>query len=266
MPSRKSQTAVVYHPPCVGFEGSDLVEPLISPKQISSSTTISTRTSTTSCEETLDPILIGKLKWSCLVLGVLIGFFIQVSTIGASFLTNLPWAKGATGGATTTDGISTTDPNNSIAGYALAWSIITATASCGVMMIFRSFVEITFNLTLGRNLLKMNPETYSRVLDELVWYFECYFSLGVLISVTLAWIATSFVLGMPSTLIDMAITVALPVFWCVSFFVIFLTKEVRPYFAFSSRKKNNKKNKKRLSNKKASKQQKDKEVEPIQVV
>jgi len=158
----------------------------------------------------LDKCMIGKLKYSCLVLGVLIGFFIQVSTIGASFLTNLPWAKG------------TSDQH--IAVYALAWSVITATASCGVMMIFRSFVEITFNLTFGRTLV-YDPSKHDRVLDELVWYFECYFSLGVLISVTLAWVATSFVLGMPSTLVDIAITIALPVFWCVSFFVIFMTKD-----------------------------------------
>jgi hypothetical protein len=158
----------------------------------------------------LDKPMIGKMKTSCLVLGVLIGFFIQVSTIGASFLTNLPWVKGST--------------DQNIAVYALAWSVITATASCGVMMIFRSFVEITFNLTFGRS-LACDPMTYDRLLDELVWYFECYFSLGVLISVTFAWVATSFVLGMPSTLVDIGITIALPVFWCVSFFVIFMTKD-----------------------------------------
>ena len=148
----------------------------------------------------LDTPMLGRLKYSCLILGVLIGFFIQVSTIGASFLTNLPWAKGSS--------------DQNIAMYALAWSVITATASCGVMMIFRSFVEITFNLTFGRT-LNYDPVRHDRVLDELVWYFECYFSLGVLISVTLAWVATSFVLGMPSTLIDIGITIALPVFWCV---------------------------------------------------
>ena len=162
----------------------------------------------------LEAPMMGKLKYSCLVLGVLIGFFIQVSTIGASFLTNLPWAKGAS--------------DENIALYALAWSVITATASCGVMMIFRSFVEITFNLTFGRA-LSYDPVTHARILDELIWYFECYFSLGVLISVTLAWVATSFVLGMPSTLVDMGITVALPLFWCVSFFIIFMSKEVKNY-------------------------------------
>jgi hypothetical protein len=158
----------------------------------------------------VDAFMMGKLKYSCLILGVLIGFFIQVSTIGASFLTNLPWAKG------------TSDQH--IAVYALLWSIITATASCGVMMIFRSFVEITFNLTYARS-PSHDPVKHDQLLDEIVWYFECYFSLGVLISVTLAWIATSCVLGMPSTLIDLGITIALPLFWCFSFFVIFMTKD-----------------------------------------
>lgn len=138
-----------------------------------------------------DSPMIGRLKYSCLVLGVLIGFFIQVSTIGASFLTNLPWAKGSS--------------EQNIAVYALAWSVITATASCGVMMIFRSFVEVTFNLTFGRT-QSYEPAKHDRILDELVWYFECYFSLGVLVSVTLAWIATSFVLGMPTTAIGKHLT------------------------------------------------------------
>ena len=176
-----------------------MIEPLISKDSTSESAVVAE----------LDTPMLGRLKYSCLILGVLIGFFIQVSTIGASFLTNLPWAKGSS--------------DQNIAMYALAWSVITATASCGVMMIFRSFVEITFNLTFGRT-LSYDPIRHDRVLDELVWYFECYFSLGVLISVTLAWVATSFVLGMPSTLIDIGITIALPVFWCVSFFVIFMTK------------------------------------------
>jgi len=157
----------------------------------------------------LDASMMAKLKYSCLVLGLLIGFFIQVSTIGASFLTNLPWAKLASG--------------HSIAMYALVWSAITATASCGVMMVFRSFLEVAFHLTFGRT-LNYSPATHDHVLDELVWYFESYFSLGVLVSVTLAWIATSFVLGTPTTLIDLVVTVALPVFWCISFFVIFVTK------------------------------------------
>ena len=194
-----------------------LTEPLISAK-------ICDNSSSEPVTE-LDESMVGKMKTSCLVLGVLIGFFIQVSTIGASFLTNLPWAKGAT--------------DQNIAVYALAWSVITATASCGVMMIFRSFVEITFNLTFGRT-LSYDPVTHDRLLDELVWYFECFFSLGVLISVTLAWIATSFVLGMPSTLIDVAITVALPVFWCVSFFVIFLTKDKREKTGAAKTSSNNK--------------------------
>ena len=105
-----------------------------------------------------DAPTIGKLKHSCLVLGILIGFFIQVSTIGASFLTNLPWAKGAS--------------EENIALYALAWSVITATASCGVMVIFRSFVEITFNLTVGRA-LSCDPVTHDRLLGDFIWYFEC---------------------------------------------------------------------------------------------
>ena len=90
--------------------------------------------------------------------------------------------------------------------------------------IFRSFVEVTFNLTFGRA-RAFDAAKHDQLLDELVWYFECYFSLGVLISVTMAWIATSFILGMPTTFIDMAITIALPVFWCFSFFVIFMTKD-----------------------------------------
>jgi hypothetical protein len=187
-----------------------LIEPLLcSPTNHSKSKSKSTSSNGGALGD-IDSSMIGKLKHSCLVLGVLIGFFIQVSTIGASFLTNLPWAKG------------TSDQH--IAIYALLWSVITATASCGVMMIFRSFVEITFNLTFGRT-LAYDAVKHDQLLDELVWYFECYFSLGVLISVTLAWIATSFVLGMPSTLIDMGITIALPVFWCFSFFVIFMTKD-----------------------------------------
>lgn len=180
-----------------------MTEPLISAK-------ISDNDGNRQVVKELDKHMVGKMKYSCLSLGILIGFFIQVSTIGASFLTNLPWAKGSS--------------DQHIAVYALAWSVITATASCGVMMIFRSFVEITFNLTFGR-VLTYDPVAHDRLLDELVWYFECYFSLGVLISVTFAWIATSFALGMPSTLIDIAITIALPVFWSVSFFVIFMTKE-----------------------------------------
>ncbi|CAB9530217.1 expressed unknown protein [Seminavis robusta] len=187
---------------------SNMSEPLIKGDNTNSSKSASDSSNSSLAE--LDHVMIGRLKYSCLILGVLIGFFIQVSTIGASFLTNLPWAKG------------TSDQH--IAVYALVWSIITATASCGVMMIFRSFVEITFNLTFGRA-LAYDPIKHDQILDELVWYFECYFSLGVLISVTLAWVATSFVLGMPTTLIDLGITIALPVFWCFSFFVIFMTKD-----------------------------------------
>lgn len=180
-----------------------LTEPLISAEIAD---TASSREAVTE----MDKSMVGKMKQSCLLLGILIGFFIQVSTVGASFLTNLPWAKGSS--------------DQNVAVYALAWSVITASASCGVMMIFRSFVEITFNLTFG-NRLANDHVTHDRLLDELVWHFECYFSLGVLISVTMAWVATSIFLGMPSTFIDICITIALPVFWCVSFFIIFMTKD-----------------------------------------
>jgi hypothetical protein len=82
----------------------------------------------------LDDKVFGKFKLSSLILGLLIGFFIQFSTLGANFLVITIWGE---------DVISKSKTD--IVMFSLLWSFFTSAMAIIILSFLRNLVTITFN-------------------------------------------------------------------------------------------------------------------------
>jgi hypothetical protein len=82
----------------------------------------------------LDDRVFGKFKLSSLILGLLIGFFIQFSTLGANFLVITIWGEDVI-----------TKSKTDIVMFSLLWSFFTSAMAIIILSFLRNLVTITFN-------------------------------------------------------------------------------------------------------------------------
>jgi hypothetical protein len=184
-------------------------------------------------EPALNGHLFGKFKLSSLILGLLIGFFIQFSTLGANFLVITIWGE---------DVISKS--KSDIVVFSLIWSFFTSAMAIVILSFLRTLVTITYNAiaTHSEDLLEVSseafppsPEAYgiqasisplsTLCQQEMVLHMECRFVVGALIGVCLAWTMTDLVLGMKAQILYSLLTLLVALFWCRVMMYCFSTKE-----------------------------------------
>lgn len=108
----------------------------------------------------------NEFKATSMVLGLVVGFFIQFSSLGANFvLTHL-----------ITQGMQLTLKH--ILLFSLAWSVMTSTMGILILTLARSLVWISSNN------------------EDFIWYMEAFFATGALLGVNVAWMITDITLGL----------------------------------------------------------------------
>lgn len=162
-----------------------------------------------------------KFKGCSLFLGLLVGFFIQFSTLGANFLLLTLWGQ---------DVINTS--KKEVIVFSLLWSFFTSFMAIVVLGFLRALVSMVFR---GSNPNKEHDDEKDKhssqtqeqqeqeqeqhdndesILEELVLHMECRFVVGALIGVCFAWTMTDVLLGMKAQIIYSIMTLIIALLWC----------------------------------------------------
>lgn len=142
--------------------------------------------------------LLGKFKFCSLLLGLLVGFFIYLSTLGAEFVAVMLWGRDIL-----------TKTNNELILFSLGWNLIT------------TFIALLILTTLRRMIMAVTyPALNERRVDaeavvaELLSYLEGRFAVGALVGICLSWNVTNMVLGMRPQIIQSCVILAVACMWC----------------------------------------------------
>jgi hypothetical protein len=136
----------------------------------------------------------SRFKFSSLVLGLLVGFFIQFSTLGANFLVITIWGTAVV-----------TKSQTDIVVFSLMWSIFTSSMAIVILGFLRNLVTITYSAVAGRS---------KDLLEEMVLHMECRFVVGALYGICFAWTLTDILLGMRAQIVYSLVTLVVALFWC----------------------------------------------------
>lgn len=138
-------------------------------------------------------------KLSSLVLGLLVGCFIQLSSLGANFLISTRY-----GSAYNEKGITKED----VFWFSFGWSFFTSAMGIGVLFLLRSIITTSYNVVMKQS------QTNNKLTDRLTLHLEYFFSFGALIGVNVSWIVTDVVLGLEMHIWHSFATLVLALVWC----------------------------------------------------
>ena len=133
-----------------------------------------------------------------LILGLLVGFFIYLSTLGAEFVGVMLWGREIL-----------QKSNHELIAFSLMWNFITTMIAIVILSSMRRLVSIVFLSSVSNK--RSNAED---VLSELLSYMEGRFAVGALVGICLSWNITNFVLGMKPQIIQSCIILAVACLWC----------------------------------------------------
>jgi hypothetical protein len=146
----------------------------------------------------------SRFKFSALLLGLLVGFFIQFSTLGANFLVITLWGQDVV-----------TKSKSDIVVFSLLWSFFTSAMAIVILGFLRNLVTITYSAVGGRS---------ADLLEEMVLHMECRFVVGALVGVCLAWTMTDVLLGMRAQIVYSLVTLVVALVWCKIMMMCFATE------------------------------------------
>lgn len=153
--------------------------------------------STQTQEDRLYMPALRSFKNCSLVLGLLVGFFIYLSTLGAEFVGVMLWGREILNKS-----------NRELIAFSLLWNFITTMVAIVILSSMRQLVSIVFVSLAGA---RHNIED---VLCELLSYMEGRFAVGALVGICLSWNVTNVVLGMKPQIIQSVIILAVACLWC----------------------------------------------------
>ena len=143
--------------------------------------------------------LFARFKSSSFVLGIVVGFFIQFSTLGANYLALTLMGEAI---------LNVTQRELII--FSLIWSLLTSTMAIIVLAFLR---KIIFTSYLGKDI------------EDIVLHMECRYVVGALIGVCTAWAATDVALGMTGQVIYSVVTLATALSWCRLMMYLFASEQ-----------------------------------------
>lgn len=149
------------------------------------------------------------MKDSCLqmsrccsmVIGLIIGCFIQCSTLGANFMMTTLYGKE----------VYFTE---SFIIVSLAWCFITSIMGVAVLLFLRSLVVTAFYATNGSRQDESTLAAKEDFMVQVIENIEQFFAVGSLVGVGMAWTVTDLLLGMKSHVYHSLLTVAIALVWC----------------------------------------------------
>jgi hypothetical protein len=125
---------------------------------------------------------------SSLFLGLLVGLFIQFSTLGANYLVITVWGDDVVNASI-----------EDIIMFGAFWSLFTSSIAIVILVFLR-------NVILASN----------RCVDmeHVLLHVECHFVVGALVGVCSAWAFTDYLLGMGRQIVYSVATLAVSLLWC----------------------------------------------------
>jgi len=136
----------------------------------------------------LDEPMLRHLKLSSLVLGTVVGCFIQLSTLGASSLLVRIWG----------DSFLFESKNDKLA-LSVLWSIAVSAVAVVVLESLRLVVSTTYNATAVSK--RSNKQQAEEALDELMLHMDSQYVTGCLMGVCLLWTLTEIMLGIKTQIL-----------------------------------------------------------------
>ena len=167
-----------------------------------------TQTTHTAQERLYMPAL-GHFKSCSLILGLLVGFFIYLSTLGAEFVGVMLWGREILNKS-----------NHELIAFSLMWNFITTMIAIVILSSMRRLVSIVFLSSVSNK--RTNTE---EVLSELLSCMEGRFAVGALVGICVSWNITNFVLGMKPQIIQSCVILAVACVWCRVTLVLLGTPE-----------------------------------------
>jgi hypothetical protein len=142
----------------------------------------------------LNAKLFNSFKTFCLMIGLMVGFFIQCSTLGANFLVITIWG----------DDIVHKSGQDIIV-FSILWSVFTSVMAIVILGFLRNLVTVTYNAVSSED---------DRNLENMVLHMECRFVVGALVGVCMAWTITDILLGMKAQVVYSLVTLVVALLWC----------------------------------------------------
>lgn len=149
--------------------------------------------------EELSMPLFGAFKSHSLIIGLLVGFFVQFSTLGANFLLIALWENDLVARS-----------KCEIVVLSLAWSAFTSFMAILTLGFLRSVITIVFRASLPAD----RHANADAILEEVILHLECRFVVGALVGVCMAWTVTDVLLGMNLQIIFSLATLLVSLLWC----------------------------------------------------
>ena len=149
---------------------------------------------------------LSAFKSCTLLLGLLVGIFIYLSTLGAEFVAVMVWGKDILD-KTTTD----------LLVFSLIWNLFTTLLALIVLSSLRTMVLAVLTsamTTTTTSQQRRSQDNIQEVGAELLSYLEGRFAVGALVGICVSWNATNLALGMRPQVIQSCIIMAVACLWC----------------------------------------------------
>jgi hypothetical protein len=154
----------------------------------------------------LEEGVFSRFKFSSLLLGLLVGYFIRFSILGAIFLGIAIFGEDAF-----------TKPETAIDGFRLFWSFFASAITIGILGFLRNLVTFAYSAVGGRS---------KDVLDVIVFNMELRFFVGTAVGFCLGWTMTDILLDMRTHMVYSLVTIlVVALFWCKIMTMCFATEK-----------------------------------------
>jgi hypothetical protein len=171
-----------------------------------------TQTAAEEQDERLYMPSLGAYKNCGLVLGILVGAFIYLSTLGAEFVAVMVWGR------------DILDKNASdMLIFSLLWNLLTTSIALLVLAALRIVVSSVFIAAVGET---RSAENVKDIAGELLSYIEGRFAVGALGGICVCWNVTNLALGMRPQVIQSCVILVVACLWC-RFTLVLLGKPPR---------------------------------------
>jgi hypothetical protein len=134
----------------------------------------------------LNASVFSSFKKSALLLGVLIGVLIQLSTLGANYLVMTTTIWGGRGGAD--DDYRNKSSNQDITMFTIIWSVFISALTIIILFFLRNIVSIAY--------LSVLKKSHQEMVEEMILQMECHFVIGALIGICMAWALSDALIGL----------------------------------------------------------------------
>jgi hypothetical protein len=140
-------------------------------------------------------------QWYTMAVGLIVGFFIQFSSLGTNFLLS------------TAVGSSTTTATSTVFLLSLGGSLFTSILGVTILLLLRCIVVTAWNMTTSTTSI---PCRGSACLDDsfMIHKMESHFAIGALVGVCLAWTCTDLFLGLMAHFVQSVVTLMAALLWC----------------------------------------------------